>query len=227
MTTAMFDGREMLMLHDVFRREFSLMPRAVRATTAGDTERANAVGAHLTAVSTMLHNHHSLEDAQVWPLLTRLAPDEANQYVGLMEDQHKKVADLGDEVNVALREWQATATEQARETLAQAIEHFVPTLKEHLATEEKNVVPLMEKCITLEASNVIGQKAGADTDPDLFPLLFGMMMYEAPADIVDLAISNMPPEVGTTIRQVAPQRYAAQAELVYGTATPSRSTELN
>jgi hypothetical protein len=41
-----FDGREMLMVHDVFRREFALMPALVRGVAVGDHNRAQIVRSH-------------------------------------------------------------------------------------------------------------------------------------------------------------------------------------
>ena len=42
-----FDGREMLMVHDVFRREFALMPAVVRGVAVGDHNRAQIVTDHI------------------------------------------------------------------------------------------------------------------------------------------------------------------------------------
>jgi hypothetical protein len=57
-----FDGREMLILHDMFRREFALMPGLVRGVAAGDRERAQVIAAHITYVSTILHHRHHGKD---------------------------------------------------------------------------------------------------------------------------------------------------------------------
>lgn len=59
------------------------------------------------------------------------------------------------------------------------------------------------------------------------PLMFGMVMYEGDPELVEAALANMPPEVGPFMRQTAPQAYAAHAQLVYGTPTPARGTELS
>jgi hypothetical protein len=42
-----FDGGEMLMVHDVFRREFALMPALVRGVAVGDHNRAQIVTDHI------------------------------------------------------------------------------------------------------------------------------------------------------------------------------------
>jgi hypothetical protein len=53
-----------------------------------------------------------------------------------------------------------------------------------------------------------------------------MAMYEGDPDIVAAVISTMPAEVRPVIHSMATQAYAAHAELIYGTPTPPRSTEL-
>ena len=73
-----FDGGEMLMLHDVFRREFALMPALVRGVAVGDHNRAQIITDHIERVSALLHHHHlvterlgrdlvSLADHLYWP----------------------------------------------------------------------------------------------------------------------------------------------------------------
>src|SRR4029077_18833961 len=92
-----FDGREMLMLHDSFRREFALLPGLVRGVATGDLERAQVIAAHITYVSTILHHHHHGEDAHVWPLLVERCAGECAPLVELMEGQHEDVARIGRE----------------------------------------------------------------------------------------------------------------------------------
>jgi hypothetical protein len=84
MTTseALFDGREMLMLHNMFRREFALMPGVVRGVPDGDLERTQLICAHITSVSTVPHHHHRAEEERMVPLMERhITAAEWNQMV--------------------------------------------------------------------------------------------------------------------------------------------------
>jgi len=76
-TSAQFtDVRDMVVVHKVFRRGFTLIPRLVRAAAPGDTRRAAVVLAHARRVLAGLDMHHTGEDALLWPkLLERDAPD--------------------------------------------------------------------------------------------------------------------------------------------------------
>ncbi|WP_405888789.1 hemerythrin domain-containing protein [Streptomyces sp. NBC_01136] len=222
----MFDGREMSMLHDMFRREFALMPGLVRAVAQGDHERVAVVSSHIGNVSTDLHHHHVGEDMFVWPLLLERCADECGPLVNLMENQHEAVAALVDEVAESLAAWRGSFAFGDQEALAGALDRLIPVLKEHLHAEEEHVVPLMEKHIPAAEWDEIVQKGAVNADPDTMPLTFGMLMYEADAEVVENAIAKMPPEVQPIIRRIAPQAYATHAQLIHGTPTPPRSTEM-
>ena len=220
-----FDGREMLMLHDSFRREFALLPGLVRGVATGDLERAQVIAAHITYVSTILHHHHHGEDAHVWPLLAERCAGECAPLVELMEGQHEDVARIGREIDDGLRAWAGAAT-GPRKALTAALVRLIPVLRGHLAAEEEHVVPLMEQYITAAEWNEIVEKEAADVDPASLPLGFGMLLYEGDPEVVDAAIATMPQPVRPVIRELAAQAFAEHSRLVHGTATPPRSTEL-
>ena len=193
-TESYFDGREMYMLHNVFRREFGLMPGLVRAVAAGDHERTEIIAAHIEGVATVLHHHHHSEDEHVWPLLLERVPEDLAPVVRLMESQHEEVAKTAAEIDKAIKVWRGSAGAESREALADVIDRFLPLLKEHLGVEEEHVAPLMEKHITAAEWNKMVQAGSADVDLEGLPLGFGMLMYEGDPEIIELAISNMPPE---------------------------------
>jgi hemerythrin-like domain-containing protein len=223
---APFDRREMLMPHNMFRREFALMPRLVRDVTAGDTARTQVVADHIAGVSTVLHHHHRGEDEQGWPLLLERGHAEAAPILELMERQHKEIENATSEVDAATQVWRASAASSDRDALADAIDRLLPLLTEHMRTEEEHAVPLMERHITAAEWNRMVQAGASDVDPETLPLAFGMAMYEGDPEIVDGAIANMPPEARQVIRTLAVDAFAAHSERIHGTATPPRSTEL-
>jgi hemerythrin-like domain-containing protein len=221
-----FDGREMYMVHNMLRREFGLAPRVVRAVADGDRERARTVADHIRTVSTVLHHHHESEDAYVWPLLLQRVEEQTVSLVELMEQQHADVAMLGHRAETAMSDWAADPAAGRRETLAGALESLFTSLREHLAMEEQRIVPLMEECVTAAEWNEMVQKGAADADPEGLPLGFGMMMYEGDPEVIEAAIGNMPEGARDLIPKLATQAFAEHSELIYGTATPPRSTEL-
>jgi iron-sulfur cluster repair protein YtfE (RIC family) len=224
-TEQFFDGREMFVVHAMFRREFGLMPELVRGVAAGDQQRMRVVAGHIVGVATALHHHHRAEDEQAWPFLLERGSEDVARIVQLMEIQHANIEELAAEVDVALKAWSGAAIAY-RDALADVLERLIPVLDQHMRLEEERAVPLMEKYITAAEWSHMVQAGTAGISLDDLTLGFGMLMYEGEPEVVDLAITTLPPEVRTAIRQRAAQAFAAHSERVHGTATPPRSTEL-
>ena len=219
-----FERRDMLMMHNMFRREFALMPGLVGAVIAGEYDRAQMIGDHIHAVIAVLHGHHSHEDEDIWPLLLDRCTRAAG-LVGLMHGQHHQVATLLHRVEEALSLWRDAVTVESRQALAEVVDRLIPALTEHLGAEEDRVVPLMEQYITVaEWHPPMGSELAAD--PAQFPLTIGLLMYEGDPESIDQLIAAMPADARPGIRQLAAKTFAAHSRLVYGTATPPRSTDL-
>jgi hemerythrin-like domain-containing protein len=152
-----FDGREMFMVHAIFRRELGLAPALVRGVAPGDRERAAVVAEHIQGVNTVLHHHHASEDEYVWPLLLERGVDQVAPLVVAMESQHEEVAKRGFEVGEALAAFSRTASVESQDALAGALDRLVPLLNEHLTVEEQEVVPLMEQHITMADSRRVSR----------------------------------------------------------------------
>jgi hemerythrin-like domain-containing protein len=222
----MFDRREMIMAHDMFRRELGLLPGLVARVPAGDTGRAGVVCEHLGYVTGILHHHHHAEDEFMWPILVERCAPETAPLVELMSGQHEEVAELGLAVDAALAAWRDGAAAPDRDVLAARLAQLVAVLRNHLALEEEHVVPLLVAQVTAAEWGQALEKIAAGVPPESLALTFGMMMYEGDPEVIDATVAVMPPEVAPVIRQVAGDAFAAHSQLVHGTATPPRSTEL-
>jgi transposase-like protein len=97
-----FDGSDMRVMHDMFRREFALMAGLVGGVAAADHDRAQIIGDHMDVVMAILHGHHTREDENIWLLLLDRCT-QAARLVGLTEDQHQQVATLLRQVQEELR----------------------------------------------------------------------------------------------------------------------------
>src|SRR5258705_11038450 len=89
-----FRGSEMLIVHDMFRREVALMPGLVRGVAAGDRDRAQIIGDHIGGATNALHIHHVPEDANVRPLLLDRRGEAAAPRGELSERAHHQVRRL-------------------------------------------------------------------------------------------------------------------------------------
>jgi hypothetical protein len=219
-----FDSSDMLMIHNMFRREFALMPGLVGAVIAGEHDRAQIIGDHVQTVTDLLHGHHTHEDEDIWPLLLDRCT-RAARLVGLMQGQHQQVATLLHEIDEALGIWRDAVTIEAREALADILDRLIPALKEHLSAEEDRVVPLMEQYITVAEWHAPMESELA-ADPAQFALIVGLLIYEGDPHSIDQYVAAMPADARPGIRQLAAKTFADHSQRVHGAATPPRSTEL-
>ena len=220
-----FDRREMLIVHDVFRREFALMPGLIGTVAPDDHHRAELVADHIDGLTSLLHRHHHGEDANVWPLLVDRCADSA-ALTGSMHDQHEQLSAHLDAANAALGVWRANATADSGHRLVDALDRALSSLQQHLDDEERYVVPLMEQHISAAEWDDFVQKGSADADPAQLPLQFGMLMYEGDPEIIERALAAMPADARPVIGAVAAQTFAEHSRAVHGTPTSPRSTEL-
>ena len=216
----------MAMVHRMFRREFLLAPDVVRHVAVGDTRRARIVAAHLRIVASTLHHHHSGEDNYVWPLLELRAPSHFSEHLLCAMEQHQRVDEAHAEMEGELPMWSCRAAAGSRDRLAAALDRLVDPLIEHMDYEERHVVPVMETHIGLAEWNQIVQKLTGGLDPSQSLLVLGMIFYEGEQDTVEQTIANMPPELRVGARDTAAHAYSEHAELVHGSPTPPRSTEI-
>jgi hemerythrin-like domain-containing protein len=216
------DMREMAMPHRMFRREFGLMPALVRNAAPGDPERRRIVADHIDLVTQVFESDQHGEDT-LWPKLRERVPAAMTSRIELIESQHAALDAIRAELRGAVDAWRKVGDTETGERLAAVADRMAAALGEHLAAEEELVVPLIEEYITAQEWEDVVQQEAADSSPEHFALLFGLVMYEADPGVIDAIVSGMPLEVRPIIKQLAADAYAAHAQVVHGTATPSRA----
>jgi hemerythrin-like domain-containing protein len=213
------DTSDMYAAHDMFRREFALLPGLVRSAAASDTDRVRAIAGHISLVSELLHHHHSAEDSVLWPRLLARAPKEIDPVVHLVEGHHLAIEDLVAETGERLNAWADGVSGDDGESLADTLQRLAAALYEHMGLEEKLILPLVERHIFASEWNDMVDRLGGEIRPEIALIVAGMMMYEAGPD-------PLPEPMRAAAAEVAPQAYAAHCERVHGTSTPPRSTEV-
>lgn len=139
---------QMKVIHRALRRVYAQLPALVTAVPAADTARARLVGAHLSLVLGMLHEHHEAEDELIWPLLLpRITPESG--LFATMEKQHRAIAEAVESIAAGLPAWTAHADTTARDHLAAALRDVDAALTEHLDLEEGKVLPLVHEHLTV------------------------------------------------------------------------------
>jgi hypothetical protein len=156
----------------------------------------------------------------LWPLLRERGSEEAATIVPAMEKQHHAIEQAHATVIALLPRWRAMAT--GGEELATALEQLLTVLLEHMALEEKEVLPLAAKYVTAAEWDQMGQHGMAKSPRKTLPLIFGMVMYEGDPEVVKAVLSHAPLPARLLMPRIAPRLYASCAKRVHGTATPPR-----
>ena len=219
-TTPAVDTRDMLVVHDAVRREYGLAPAQVRAVAPGDATRAAVVADHLDLLGSLLHHHHAGEDRLLWPVLQPRVPAEVAATVASMEQQHEGISEALDDVGEALPRWRSGAAEPHREALAAALERLLERVTEHLAAEERHILPLAAEHMTPAEWQRLGEEGLGSLEKRRLPLVLGMLMYRADPVVIAGMLAHAPLLPRLLMPFLAPRAYARYARRVHLTATP-------
>jgi Hemerythrin HHE cation binding domain len=197
---------EMYVIHRVFRREFTALPGLIRKAPASDAARAKIVGEHLRLVLGGLHMHHTGEDEVLWPrLLERAAP--STNLVETMQSQHERVDVYAGQVGPLLDDWIATGSPVRGEQLARLLEDFAAALFEHLDLEEREVLPLITRHITVAEWNSLGAHGRGAMPARQLPVLFGSILEDADDHERAMMLATLPLPVRLLMTTVGGGQY--------------------
>jgi hemerythrin-like domain-containing protein len=141
------DAFQMEVLHRAFRRGFRELTGLIEGVHANDTERSRLIGEHIDFFLVALHHHHAAEDELLWPkLLARVSLHQTE--VQRIQDQHRQIAASVDSMERLMTPWKVTAELDLAGELAAEAQKLSHQIDEHLAEEERSVVPLIEQHLT-------------------------------------------------------------------------------
>lgn len=147
---------ELKWVHGLLRRDLRTCQALADSVTAGAT--AAEVREELRALKArgplfqlrmnclqycrFVHGHHGAEDAALFPMVRRADPS-LSPIVDRLEDDHRKVSDLLDEVEKSSLGLESLADVAERKRLADALHALSARLLEHLAFEEESLAPVL------------------------------------------------------------------------------------
>ena len=210
---------EMVLMHVALRREFRLAPGLMRrADRAGRRARARTAD-HVSWLLSVLHQHHTVEDRLLWPLLLERCPTELAPIVHLMEDQHEEIGALVDRASALLPPWR-TGRDAADTELSSVLEDLVAVLDVHLRAEEEQLLPLAARWMTQEEWDLLGAEGMRAVPVPQLPRLLGMFRYEGDDDVIRQMLHPAPAVVRAVMPSLGSLVYALYALRVHGTARP-------
>jgi hemerythrin-like domain-containing protein len=206
---------EIAVIHRIFRRGFPMMAELVRQAPVGATARSQPIAAHLDFLLNGLHNHHSGEDENVWPLLLERAALQT-ELITRMEQQHKVVAERSERVRSLLETWRRTPVES--EALATALDEFTAALVVHLDDEEAHVVPLLRIHITAQEWTRFGRETFEKFTNAEKLVATGTLEDVATPEEATWFIGDLPLPIKLMWRVSGRRQYARYMRRVLGTA---------
>jgi hypothetical protein len=144
----------MYLLHHAFRRDLAAFAAAVPLTPVGDRATWRTMHERWTKFARVLHNHHSGEDAGLWPLLLERV-DAAGDAAGratleAMAAEHDQIDPLLAACGEGLHRMAADGTADDRAALAVRTAATRDALGRHLAHEETEALVLVQRHLTDE-----------------------------------------------------------------------------
>lgn len=188
------DTRDMVCIHDVFRRAFGEAPGQVASVPAGDTDRAEKVGSYLDEVLWLLHAHHHGEDELLYPLLFERVPEQAELF-SRMEAQHGAVTASLESAQQAAARFRESASADDGEALAAACSSLLDATADHLTEEEVEVLPIASRAVTPAEWAALPGHALSRYPGSRPWLLLGLVFEAMPDELRDHVLASVPPPV--------------------------------
>ena len=188
-------------LHTALRRDLSRL-RDAAAQLDSSAGAPSTVLAGWDAFRTQLDNHHSAEDDDLWPVLRQELTDPGElASVDAMVEEHRHIPPALAGVDAALR---------GGGELTAPIGLLSTAVLDHLAHEEREVLPLIEQHLTQAQWRAFLHKERSRRSPRERPHFLTWILDDASEQDAAAVLSEMPPPARLVYRRVLRPRYEAQ-----------------
>lgn len=202
------DVSEMTAVHRVFRHTFASAPQVLGTVADGDTERADLVGSFYGDVLEFLRVHHEGEDDLMFPKLVARAEDP--DAITRIAEQHHAVDGALSAAKTSVAAFRASGSANAGTQVAADIAALESVVVAHLDAEERDVLPVVERHITLaEWDEMPGHAMQSFQGDDLF-LIVGLVSDQFNDVQNERMLEGMPPPVADAWRTVGLDAYKAK-----------------
>ena len=209
------DPWEMALIHRLIRRGFEQSRELVPDVPAGATERAASVAKYVAFHLDGLHAHHSTEDELLWPALHSRAA-LSDDLIVRMEEQHAGLHVALDTTRSMLGAWQTAPTAENADALAGALGTTLERLDEHLAEEERDVVPLIAMHVSQAEWDNLGKVAFSKFTPRQRLIATGELLETAEPSEAARMMAGLPAPIRLIWSLVGRRRYRRFIQRVRG-----------
>ena len=188
-------------MHAAMRRDLSRL-RDAAAQLDSSAGAPSTVLAGWDAFRTQLDNHHAAEDDDLWPVLRRELSDPGElALVDAMVEEHRQIPPALAGVDAALR---------GGGELAAPVGVLSAVVLDHLAHEEREVLPLIEQHLTRAQWREFLRTERGRRSPRERPEFLAWVLDDAGEQDAAAVLAEMPPPARLIYRRVLRPRYDAQ-----------------
>jgi hemerythrin-like domain-containing protein len=188
-------------LHAALRRDLSRL-RDAAAQIGSSAGAPPTVLAGWDAFRAQLDNHHSAEDDDLWPVLRQELSDPSElASVDAMVEEHRHIPPALAGVDAALR---------GGGELTAPVELLSSVVLDHLAHEEREVLPLIEQHLTRAQWRAFLRTERGRRSPRERPEFLTWILDDASEQDAAAVLTEMPPPARLVYRRVLRPRYDAQ-----------------
>lgn len=150
-------------VHQLVRRELRLLAELLAWAPPAEPARTRGLTGHADLVSRLLVAHQRLERDALWPELLHAVPERAEAELrAAVAEWAVRAARIEAQVrdlSTAARQWTVTGTAAARDHLALACRRLADAVDEHIAEEERVLLPLLDAHLDAARWTVVASAA--------------------------------------------------------------------
>lgn len=211
------DTRDMLAVHDAFKRAFEDAPGQLASVRDGDAQRARCLADYLGEVLWLLHAHHAGEDELLFPLLSERAP-ERRELFSRMEAQHAALVSSLEAAESTAERFGRSGSEVDGQALAAACSALREALVEHLDQKEKDVLPIAARCVSPPEWGALPAHALSHCEGTRVWLPFGLVLEAMPDAMREDLLRHVPLPVSQMWFGGGSDAFAEEMATIRGTA---------
>lgn len=188
------DMKMMYVMHHAFRRDLTKFATAARNTPVEDRTAWRLLARRWAVFAEVLHHHHSGEDAGVWPWLLEHGSPEDRETLEAMEAEHAEIDPSLASCTEGLEHLANHADEEARATLVLHLAATRDRLSRHLAHEESDAIPILQRLMTQEEWLALDEEFfKRNMSPRLIAALVPWAAYGVPREALDRVFAEAGP----------------------------------
>ncbi len=198
------DQTGMYVMHRGFRRDLDHFAEAVARTPVSEAKVWAALQRRWDRMAEVLHHHHSVEDESLWPVLRHHADREGNTddltMLDDMEAEHGVIDPALAAVRTAFEEMCVHPCTDHRNALEIRIAAARESLLEHLAHEEGQALPLLQRTLSVQENDAFEAAAARGYPLRIVPFVLCWVMHELPDEARRRILAQAPPGYGLVHR---------------------------